>query len=135
MTLTEVVVSVVIFGVSTQVSVQGWSRSSQVAARSVTSDQQLRLLEQRLLASRRSLARAQVADADCRWDPQAVAGVLEELPEDAQLTSTLEVDANGSGLWLVVELIDHDAPVPLRRSQLFTPAGLGHCQQDVRDVY
>ena len=34
MTLTEVVVSAVILGISCQVSLQGWSRTSQAAARS-----------------------------------------------------------------------------------------------------
>ena len=55
MTLTEVVVSAVILGISSQVSLQGWSRTSQAAAASARTDQQLRLLEQRLLASRRAL--------------------------------------------------------------------------------
>ena len=55
MTLTEVVVSAVILGISSQVSLQGWSRTSQAAAASARTDQQVRLLEQRLLASRRGL--------------------------------------------------------------------------------
>ena len=83
MTLTEVVVSAVILGISSQVSLQGWSRTSQAAAASTRTDQQVRLLEQRLLASRRSLTSAPVADVDCRWDHQAVAGILEGLPENA----------------------------------------------------
>ena len=82
MTLTEVVVSAVILGISSQVSLQGWSRTSQAAASSARTDQQLRFLEQRLLASRRALARVAVADADCRWEPEAVVGVLEGMPED-----------------------------------------------------
>ena len=51
MTFTEVVVSAVILGISSQVSLQGWSRTSQAAATSARTDQQVRLLEQRLLAS------------------------------------------------------------------------------------
>ena len=80
MTLTEVVVSAVILGISSQVSLQGWSRTSQAAATSARTDQQVQLLEQRLLASRRALASAPVADVDCRWEPEAVVGVLEGLP-------------------------------------------------------
>ena len=53
MTLTEVVVSAVILGISSQVSLQGWSRTSQAASISARREQQVHLLEQRLLASRR----------------------------------------------------------------------------------
>mgnify|MGYP004141970959 FL=1 len=47
MTLTEVVVSAVILGISTQVSFQGWARTSQAAATSARIDQMVELLEQR----------------------------------------------------------------------------------------
>ena len=50
MTLTEVVVSAVILGISSQASLQGWARTSQAAATSARTNQQVRLLEQRLLA-------------------------------------------------------------------------------------
>ena len=136
MTLTEVVVSAVILGISSQVSLQGWSRTSQAAATSARTDQQVRLLEQRLLASRRALASAPVADADCRWDSDAVVGVLEGLPEDADLEASWQFQPSGDGLWLAVELTDLSAPdaaIPFKRSQLFTPAGLGHCQREVSD--
>ena len=76
MTLTEIVVSAVILGISSQVSLQGWSRTSQAAATSARTDQQVRLLDQRLLASRRALASAAVADADCRWDADVVWSVF-----------------------------------------------------------
>ena len=134
MTLTEVVVSAVILGVSSQVSLQGWSRTSQAATTSARTDQQLRLLEQRLLASRRALATAPVVDADCRWDPEAVVDVLEGLPKDADHSSSLRFEPSGSGLWLVVELKHPAAVIPFKRSQLFTPAGLGHCRREVTDA-
>jgi type II secretory pathway pseudopilin PulG len=134
MTLTEVVVSAVILGISSQVSLQGWSRTSQAAATAARTDQQVRLLEQRLLASRRVLTSATVADADCHWDPKAVAGVLEGLPDDVNLSSTWSFDAAGAGLWLSVELTDSDAAIPFKRSQLFTPARLGHCPREVNDA-
>ena len=72
MKLTEVVVSAVILGGSSQVSLQGWSRTSQAATTSARTDQQLWLLEQRLLASRRALASAPVAAVECRWDREVV---------------------------------------------------------------
>ena len=134
MTLTEVVVSAVILGISSQVSLQGWSRTSQSAATSARTDQQLRLLEQRLLASRRALASAPVADVDCRWDRDALAGVLEGLTENADLEMSWRFEPSTDGLWLGVELTDSDASIQFKRSQLFTPAGLGHCPREVSDA-
>jgi type II secretory pathway pseudopilin PulG len=134
MTLTEVVVSAVILGISSQVSLQGWSRTSQAAAISLRIDQQVRLLEQRLLASRRVLSSAPIADQACRWDREVVVTVLEGLPEDADLSSSWRFEASGDGLWLSVELTDADASIPFIRSQLFTPAGLGHCPREANDA-
>ena len=136
MTLTEVVVSAVILGISSQVSLQGWSRISQAAATSARTDQQVRLLEQRLLASRRALAIAPFATYDCRWEPEAVVGVLEGLPDDDHLASSWSFESSGDELWLVVELMDlsaSDAAIPFKRSQLLTPAGLGHCPREAND--
>tara|TARA_Y100001933_G_scaffold113285_1_gene113407 strand:+ start:248 stop:655 length:408 start_codon:yes stop_codon:yes gene_type:complete len=134
MTLTEVVVSAVILGIRSQVSLQGWSRTSQAAATSFCTDQQVRLLEQRLLASRRALASAPVADVDCRWDVEAVRGVLEGFPDDADLEASWQFQPSGDGLWLGVELKDSDAAIPFKRSQLVTPAGLGHCPREANDA-
>ena len=134
MTLTEVVVSAVILGISSQVSLQGWSRTSQAAATSARTDQQVRLLEQRLLASRRALASAPLAAVDCRWDRDALVGVLQGLPENANLETSWQFQPSADGLWLAVELRDADASFPLKRSQLFTPAGLGHCPRELSDA-
>ena len=136
MTFTEVVVSAVILGISSQVSLQGWSRTSQAAASSARSDQQLRFLEQRLLASRRALASAPVADADCRWDAAVVVGVLEGLPKNADLETSWRFEPSADGLWLAVELTDLSSPNAanaFKRSQLLTPAGLGHCLREASD--
>ena len=136
MTLTEVVVSAVILGISSQASLQGWSRTSQAAATSARTDQQVRLLEQRVLASRRALASAPVADVDCRWEPEAVVGVLEGLPKEADLETSWRFEPSTDGLWLFVELMGLSAPdaaIPFKRSQLMTPAGLGHCPQEAND--
>ena len=134
MTLTEVVVSAVILGISSQISLQGWSRTSQAAATSARTDQQVRLLEQRLLASRRALAIAPVADVDCRWEPEAVVGVLEGLPKETDLEASWQFQPSTDGLWLSVELTDSQVAIPFKRSQLITPAGLGHCPREVIDV-
>ena len=134
MTFTEVVVSALILGISSQVSLQGWSRTSQAAATSDRTDQQVRLLEQWLLASRRALASAPVADVDCRWEPEAVRAVLEGLPENADLETSWRFEPSADGLWLSVELTDADVSIPLKRSQLFTPAGLGHCSREAHDA-
>ena len=133
MTLTEVVVSAVILGISSQVSLQGWSRTSQAAATSARTDQQVQLLEQRLLASRRALASAPVADADCRLDPEAVRGVLEGLPKNAELETSWRFEPSADAIWLAVELTDSQVAIPFKRSQLMTPAGLGHCPQEAND--
>ena len=134
MTLTEILVSAVILGISSQVSLQGWSRTSQAAATSARTDQQVRLLDQRLLASRRALTSAPVAAADCRWHREAVVGVLEGLSKDANLETSWRFEPSADGLWLAVELKDSDAAIPFKRSQLFTPAGLGHCPREVSDA-
>ena len=131
MTLTEVVVSALILGISSQASLQGWSRISQAAATSARTDQKVQLLEQRLLASRRALASAPVADADCRWEPEALVGVLEGLPENAELETSWRFEPSADGLWLAVELTDSQVAIPFKRSQLFTPAGLGHCPREL----
>ena len=134
MTLMEVVVSAVILGISSQASLQGWARTSQAASTSARTNQQVQLLEQRLLASRRALASAPVADVDCRWEPEAVLGVLDGLPENADLETSWRFEPSADGLWLSVELTDADVSIPLKRSQLFTPAGLGHCPREVSDA-
>ena len=134
MTLTEVVVSALILGISSQASLQGWSRISQAAATSARTDQKVQLLEQRLLASRRALASAPVADADCRWEPEALVGVLEGLPENAELETSWRFEPSADGLWLAVELTDSQVAIPFKRSQLFTPAGLGHCPRELSDA-
>ena len=135
MTLTEVVVSAVILGISSQVSLQGWSRTSQAAATSARTDQQVQLLEQRLLASRRALASAPVVDADCRLDPEAVRGVLEGLPKNAELETSWRFEPSADAIWLAVELTDSQVAIPFKRSQLMTPAGLGHCPREVSNAH
>jgi type II secretory pathway pseudopilin PulG len=125
MTLTEVVVSAVILGISSQLSLQGWSRTSQAAAAADQLDQQLTQLEQRLLITRRVLATAPVVDRHCRFDGDAVDAALSAIPMAPAITEAVEDEGSTDGLWLTV------AHGPVQRRQLLTPAGLGHCRAEV----
>ena len=125
MTLAEVTISALILGISSQVGLQGWTRTAQAATAADQLDQQRIQLEQRLLMTRRVLATAPVADRHCMFDSDAVDAALEDLPVDAAITATLEPDPVLDGLWFTV------AVGSLQRRQLFTPAGLGHCRAEV----
>ena len=127
MTLTEVMVSAVILGISSQVSLQGWSRTTGSAQRAAELDQQLQGLEQRLLASRRVLAMAPVTDGHCRFNPDAVSRCLDQLPRTGALTQHLEFAPQFDGLWLTLSLPASVGDQPLQRRQWLTPAGLGLC--------
>jgi len=127
MTLTEVMVSAVILGISSQVSLQGWGRTTGSAQRAAALDQRLQVLEQRLLASRRVLATAPVTDGLCRFNPDAVSRRLDSLPRHAALTQRLEVAPQFDGLWLTLSLPVSAGEKPLQRRQWLTPAGLGLC--------
>ena len=125
MTLAEVMISVLILGISSQVGLQGWTRTAQAATAADQLDQQRIQIEQRLLITRRVLATAPVVDRHCRFNGDAVDAALEALPVDSGITARLEPDSVIDGLWFTVAL------GPLQRRQLFTPAGLGHCRAEV----
>ena len=125
MTLAGVMISVLILGISSQVGLQGWTRTAQAATAADQLDQQRIQIEQRLLITRRVLATAPVVDRHCRFNGDAVDDALEALPVDSGITATLEPDPVIDGLWFTVAL------GPLQRRQLFTPAGLGHCRAEV----
>ena len=127
MTLTEVMVSAVILGISSQLSLQGWSPTTGSAQRAAELDQQLQGLEQRLLASRRVLAMAPVTDGHCRFNPDAVSRRLDQLPRHGALTQHVEFAPQFDGLWLTLGLPASVDDQPLQRRQWFTPAGLGLC--------
>ena len=130
MTLTEVMLSAVILAISSQVTLQGWSRSKDSAQRAVELDRQLQGLEQRLLASRRVLATAPVTDGHCRFRPDAVSHRLDQLPRQRPLTQHLEFAPEFDGLWLTLSLPAFVGDPPLQRRQWFTPAGLGLCVEE-----
>ena len=132
MTLTEVVVSAVILGISTQVGLQGWTSTAKASASAVLIDQQYQRLEQRLLASRRLLQASEVVDAACRFDADAVDGVLAALPPDPALLERWVWDPlePATRLWLTLQLAEADVDPPRERHLLFTPAGLGHCPRE-----
>jgi type II secretory pathway pseudopilin PulG len=134
MTLTEVVVSAAILGISTQVGLQGWVSTAKNSASAALIDQQHQRLEQRLLASRRLLQAPGVVDAACRFDADAVDGVLAALPQDSALLERWVWDPlePATRLWLTVQLVEAKADLdpPRERRLLFTPAGLGHCPRE-----
>jgi type II secretory pathway pseudopilin PulG len=132
MTLTEVVVSAVILGISTQVGLQGWTSTAKASASAVLIDQQHQRLEQRLLASRRLLQASEVVDADCRFDVDTVDGVLAAMPLDPAVLERWVWDPlePATRLWLTLQLAEADLDPPRERRLLFTPAGLGHCPRE-----
>ena len=136
MTLTEVVVSAAILGISTQVGLQGWTHTAKSSASAALIDQQHQQLEQRLLASRRLLQASEVVDASCRFDADAVDGVLAVLPSDPALLERWVWDPlePATRLWLTLQLAEAKADLdpPRERRLLFTPAGLGHCPREAQ---
>ena len=134
MTLTEVVVSAAILGISTQVGLQGWASTAKASASAALIDQQHQRLEQRLLASRRLLQASDLVDAVCRFDIDAVDAVLAALPADPAVLERWVWDplAPGTRLWLTLQLAEADGDLPHERRLLFTPSGLGHCPTEAR---
>ena len=134
MTLTEVVVSAAILGISTQVGLQGWASSAKSSASAALIDQQHQRLEQRLLASRRLLQASEVVDAACRFDVDAVDGVLAALPQDSALLQRWVWDPlePATRLWLTLQLAEADVDPSRERRLLLTPAGLGHCPREAQ---
>ena len=132
MTLTEVVVSAAILGISTQVGLQGWASSAKASASAALVDHQHQRLEQRLLASRRLLQTSEVVDAACRFDVDAVEGILAALPLDPAVLERWVWDPlePATRLWLTLQLAESDPGPPPARRLLFTPAGLGHCSRE-----
>ena len=134
MTHTEVVVSAAILGISMQVGLQGWASTAKTSASAALIDQQHQRLEQRLLASRRLLQSPGVVDAACRFDVDAVDGILAALPEDPVVLEQWVWDplAPATRLWLTLQLAESDPGPPPARRLLFTPAGLGHCPKEAQ---
>ena len=130
MTLPEVLVSVVILGISSHASLQGWSATTARAVSSEQRQQQLRELDQQVLAAGRLLSRLPLDSEDCRFTSNAVAQLTAALPISAPLQQGFELDASAQGIWL--ELERPGQPQPLQRRVLFTPAGLGLCGETDR---
>jgi type II secretory pathway pseudopilin PulG len=132
MTLTEVVVSAAILGVSMQVGLQGWASTTKTSTSAALIDQQHQRLEQRLLASRRLLQASDLVDAACRFDVDAVDGILAALPADSAVLEQWVWDplSPATRLWLTLQLAEADPDTPPERRLLLTPAGLGHCSRE-----
>ena len=134
MTLTEVVVSAAILGISTQVGLQGWASTAKASASAALIDQQHQQLEQRLLASRRLLQASDLVDVACRFDVDAVDDALAALPQDPAVLESWVWDplAPGTRLWLTLQLAEADADSTPERRLLLTPSGLGHCPREAQ---
>ena len=132
MTFTEVVVSAAILGISMQVGLQGWASTAKTSASAALIDQQHQRLEQRLLASRRLLQASDLVDAACRFDVDAVDGILAALPADSAVLEQWVWDplSPATRLWLTLQLAEADPDTPPERRLLLTPAGLGHCSRE-----
>ena len=121
MTLTEVVVSALILGIGSQVSLQGGRALARLPPRGRT-DKQVLLLDNGswpvvepwpVLPSLMLIAVGILR----RW--------LGFSKHRKTSTSRRHGGRPSDGLWLVVELMD--VASPFKRSQFITPAGLGHC--------
>ena len=134
MTLTEVVVSAAILGISTQVGLQGWASTAKASASAVLIDQQHQRLEQRLLASRRLLQASDLVDVACRFAVNAVDGARAAMPQDPAVLERWVWDplAPGTRLWLTPQLAEADAELTPELRLLFSPAGLGHCPREAQ---
>ena len=134
MTLTEVVVSAAILGISTQLGLQGWASTAKASASAALIDQQHQRLEQRLLASRRLLQASDLVDVACRFDVDAVERALAAMPTDPAVLEQWVWDpfAPFTRLWLTLQLAEADGDLPHERRLLFTPAGLGHCPREAQ---
>ena len=127
MTLPEVIVSALILGISSQVSLQGWASTTARAARSEQRQQHLQQLDQQVLSAERLLARASVDPDHCRFSRDVSSHLQARLPVTASLEQRFEPASSHQGIWLVLQLKDETSA--LERRVLFTPAGLGLCKQ------
>ena len=128
MTFSELAVSTVILGISTQLSLQGWSRTATAAVALSQRDEQLMQMDERLLASRRLLQSARPVDGDCRFRADTVHWLLDQRPEQPGLVEQRDLSADRQALWLTLSLPGAESPL---RRRLFTPAGLGLCVDEV----
>ena len=127
MTLSEVIVSALILGISSKVSLDGWASTTAWAARSEQRQQHLQQLDQQMLSAERLLAHASVDPDHCRFSGDVVPDLQERLPATALLEQRFELSSSEKGIWLVLQLSDETSV--LERRVLFTPAGLGLCKQ------
>ena len=127
MTLPEVIVSALILGISSQVSLDGWASTTARAARSEQRQQHLQQLDQQMLSAERLLARASVDPDHCRFSGDVVSDLQERLPATAPLEQRFELSFSEQGIWLLLQLSNERSV--LERRVLFTPAGLGLCKQ------
>ena len=126
MTFSEVLVSAVILAISTQTSLQSWSRITATTQRQTALEQALQQADQQLLAARRLLRRSPAAGCALSSEhlDQQLAPLLLQAPG---LQRSWQRDPLAGGLWLRVAVeVGTDQP-RLQRRLLVTAAGLGLC--------
>ena len=127
MTLSEVIVSALILGISSQVSLDGWASTTAWAARSEQRQQHLQQLDQQVISAHRLLSRFPVNSEQCRFSEDVISDLQERLPVTAPLEQRFELSFSEQGIWLLLQLSNERSV--LERRVLFTPAGLGLCKQ------
>ncbi len=145
MSLAELLVSVLILGLSSQVALQGWVRVLDLQRDARTTEQTLQSSDQLLLAARRLLS-STTSSSSTDWSAEASCRLaLPEAPELAAARptaagvdqlSSVEVLASWQqeptldGLWLQLSVRPSSGGDPSwQRRVLFTAAGLGRCSE------
>ena len=135
MTLSEVLVAALILGISSQASLQGWSRSLQSERQGLSLQDNLHRLDRRVLATQRVLAMAPPTellqlDGSCRFAFEQLKHTLAAaLPAETSLQQSWQRDGQGHGVWLQLSIPADHGTDALERRLLFTPAGLGLCAE------
>ena len=146
MSLAELLVSVLILGLSSQVALQGWMRVLDLQRDARTTEQALQSSDQLLLAASRMLSRtASSSHADqsvqltCRLGLGEAPELAAERPDPAvgaAQPTALEVMSSWQqapaldGLWLQLSVRPSSGgDPPWQRRVLFTAAGLGRCSE------
>lgn len=134
MTFTEVVVASVVLTLSTHLGLQSWTSTVSAADRHARQRDLALQLDQQVLASQRLLAAGAgsaslLQGSSCRLDSVVIEQLLDRsLPSLTGFDRSLVTAADLEGVWLVWRGEGMTAQQPWQRRILFTPAGLGLCE-------
>ena len=108
MSLAELLVSVLILGLSSQVALQGWVRVLDLQRDARTTEQTLQSSDQLLLAARRLLS-STTASSSTDWSAEASCRLaLPEAPELAACAASLGSELTSNELVAIFSLLDVD---------------------------